>query len=168
MSRFKCAYISCGRSTRKSPGIRTFTFPVKDQVPWDLIALSPDTLRRCFICEKHFKSGDILSKKLSSSAIPIKYDVGSDETKTYGQIANYPTYHLQKETSQRILKKQNLKRKLADTENEVEHLRSKLKKYKNISIVPRDLKGLPYFPRALTTMQLYHKARSPWSIQEKM
>lgn len=57
-----------------------------------------------------------------------------------------------------------LKRKLVETEEKLKKVTYKLQKR---SIMPRDLKSLPAYPRALTTMQLYHKPRTPWLSNEK-
>lgn len=47
--------------------------------------VSPKSLRAKFICSKHFKPSDIINKKLSLKAVPIKYNI-TDETSSSEEL----------------------------------------------------------------------------------
>lgn len=60
-------------------------------------------------------------------------------------------------------RKKALKKQLQLTERKLQRAKAKV-----FSSAPRSLKELPTFSKALTTMQLYHKKRSPWLPMEKI
>ncbi|KAK4885267.1 hypothetical protein RN001_001538 [Aquatica leii] len=104
----KCVYYLCGH-TQRNDKVRQFRFPVKDEKRtqiWilhsgnaNLVSMSPNTLRKQFLCEKHFKE-DLLLRNLQQNAVAIHYkSLLSSDTNV---INTYSRSSLNKEESSSI------------------------------------------------------------------
>ncbi|KAB0803465.1 hypothetical protein PPYR_00435 [Photinus pyralis] len=157
----------------------------------ELENLSPRKLKKRFLCADHFERNVFLRRKLTLSAVPIPYTPLVKAPKTYSDPKPGPSIEImeveeirfltpEKKSHSLVVKpplgaakklvfgdspgtpREHLRTQQSDTRKKLEKAKSTLQ-----LTAPRDLNILPYFPRALTRMQLHHKPRTPWLTDEK-
>lgn len=101
MSGSKCSYINCKNSSKNTPGLRKFSFPVKDKErckKWVLlcgnpllVSLNDDELKTKFLCHIHFSTDLLRSTKLPGGSLPEGYSLLASNTtsklKTYSKAS---------------------------------------------------------------------------------
>lgn len=156
--------------------------------------MSLDKLQYRFLCSDHFRKEDFLSRKLTITAVPKKFDdqsnfQGSSVRKVYPGSTTSKEYNIIISTKEQgsdcnmfmtaginvptFVSKNKSENHLCEQgeikkDNILIKVSScKVRKKSIKMIVPRQLKSLRPFARTLTRMQLYHRSKSSWQPDEK-
>ncbi|GJQ69737.1 hypothetical protein Trydic_g22301 [Trypoxylus dichotomus] len=163
----------------------------------DLSTLSPEKLKRRFICELHFRKEDRLTKKLTKCAVPVPYFQRYNVEKVYTSsnvIGSKPSTSRASSEDQKIKLAGTLEQEKEQEQQGQEHILTGISNMtspsmkrtldvteatvisrdkqveilkRRLKMLPRKINAMPPLPRSIVRMQLYHKRRTPWLSDEK-